>query len=236
MAFALPQHVLSKSELEQLMNKAKQNTWGRMLVKFAYRNKSTAYFDDILSTKDEIMKVYMKDNNGDPGCPINGRIKGLFFAVRPEPGTTQPQSDSLFGPRRITLPVEKLIESDVKLYFADFYCHKRIHYLTLVATKPYSSADLFCRAHLIELPEDNPFFKKEGGDFYCSTEPRVEILYTEDVDLKADYIEWDTVPIIGRGSSTPGGLPKRRSCTVCNLKPAVDPGLELMRLFRSLRM
>ena len=230
--------MLLKSELQMLMQKAKQFQQcrlnrQRLPVRFGYRNKSHLYFDQIKHCRSNIMEVYIKDNNGDPGCPINGQINGLFFAVRPEPSTMTIPTESLFGNVRIILPIEKLVESCPNFYFADFYCHKKIHYLTLVATKPNSQADQFCRDHLLEISLDNnPFFFHEASlkyfftratEFYCCKEPRVEILYTENVDLNQRYIKWDIVRTIGKGSSTPGGLPKRRLCSTCNLYPLQSP-------------
>ena len=223
--------ILLKSELQTLMQKAKQFqeyrlNRQRLPVRSGYRNKPRLYFDQIKRCRSNIMEVYIKDNNGDPGCPINGQINGLFFAVRPEPSTMAIPTESLFGNTRIILPIEKLAESCPNFYFADFYCHKKIHYLTLVATKPNSQADQFCRDHLLEISLDNnTFFFREASlftgaaEFYCCRAPRVEILYTENVDLNQHYIKWETVGTIGRGSSTQGGLPKRRLCSTCNLYP-----------------
>ena len=196
--------VLLKSELRNLMQKAKNfqsrgNNSQRLPVKFAYRNKSRRYFSNIKNNKSYIMETYIKDNNGDLGCPINGQIKGLFFAVRPEASTMDMPEESLFGNTRIFLPIEKLIQTAITIYFADFWCHKKIHYLTLVATKRNSQTDIFCKEHLLELNMgNNPFFRKNSSTnyhysamepaFYCCREPRVEILYTEDIDLSQDYI------------------------------------------------
>ena len=228
--------VLVKSELEKLMQKAEDfqlcGTNNQQLpVKCAYRNKPRQYFDNIRINKSNIMEVYIKDNNGDPGCPINGQINGLFFGVRPEPSTMDIPDISLFGDTRIFFPVQKLIQPATRLYFADFYCHKKIHYITFVATKSNSPADKFCEKHLLELSLDNnPFFYRRPFTiffngfyetaFYCCREPRVEILYTENIDLSQDYIQWQKdVRTIGRGSSTPGGIPKRQFCKICNLNP-----------------
>ena len=227
--------VLVKSELKKLLQKAENFLLcgvnnNQLPVKHAYRNKSRHYFDNIRINKSDIMEVYIKDNNGDPGCPINGQIKGLFFAVRPEPSTMNIPNISPFGDTRIILPVRKLIQPETKFYFADFYCNHKIHYITLVATIPNSTADKFCEKYLLKLSlESNPFFYRRSSDpffhginepaFYCCREPIVEILYTENIDLSEDYIKWESVRTIGRGSSTPGGLPKRQSCTICNLYP-----------------
>ena len=230
--------VLVKSELKKLLQKAEDfllygGNNQELLVKYAYRNKPRHYFHNIRINKSNIMEVYIKDNNGDPGCPINGQINGLFFAVRPEPSTMDIPDVSLFGDTRIFFPVKELIQPATKFYFADFYCHKKIHYITFVATKSNSPADKFCEKHLLELSlNSNSFFYRRSFNtyfhlfhgihepaFYCCREPRVEILYTENIDLSKDYIQWESVPTIGRGSSTPGGLPKRQSCTTCNLYP-----------------
>ena len=217
--------VLNKRELKRLMSKAEDfelnETDGEKLpVDYAYRNKSDDYFEDIEKNRSNIMEVYIKDNNGDPRCPINGNIDGLFFAVRPEPDTMEIPTVSPFGRRRIILPIDKLIKSNRRLYFADFWCHNKIHYVTLVVTKPSTDADIFCREHLPKLSlESNPFLYREISEFYCCEEPRVEIFYTENIDLNKSYIQWDSVRTIGRGSSTPGGKPKRRDCSICNLYP-----------------
>jgi len=52
----------------------------------------------------------------------------------------------------------------------------------------------------------------------------VEVLFTEDIDVN-DFLRRrgatkdENVPLIGKGSSTPGGLPKNPNCYVCNLQP-----------------
>ena len=137
--------------------------------------------------------------------------------------------ESPFGNTRIFLPIEKLIQPDIMIYFADFWCHNKVHYITLVATKRNSQSDNFCKRHLLKLNMgNNPFFCKNSSTnyrysviepaFYCCREPRVEILFTEDINLSQNYIQWQrNVRLIGRGSSTPGGIPKQESCKTCNL-------------------
>ncbi len=215
----LHKEVFSKSELEELMDKAANYKKGRLQVTYAYRNKPFPYWENV-KRKGSIMEVYIKDENGDPGCPINGQIKGLFFGVRPNHKTGQPlPAESLFGQRRIYLSVEDLIKPHLRMYFADFWCHKLAHHVTLVVTKPHSAVDKFCSENLLKIPmTNNPFFyRQKGRGYFCCTVPEVEILYTENVDLKAPNITWATVPVIGKGSSTPGGIPKKRDCDICNL-------------------
>ena len=76
--------VLQKWELKMLMNKAEDfelsETNGEKLpVVYAYRNKPHDYFENIKKNRMNIMEVYIKDNNGDPGCPINGKIEWVVF-------------------------------------------------------------------------------------------------------------------------------------------------------------
>ena len=221
--------VLTHSELLLLLQRAivynHRRSTENLEVQFAYRNKPLPYFKTIMQKRGGIMEVYNKDRNGDPGCPINEQINGLFFGVRIDPKTRTLPDDSYFGDTRIIMPIGKLVEGSIKLYFADFYCHKNVHHITLVITKPGTQTDQFCAKHLLELSIDNnPFFFRSphtiySHKFYCSREPRVEILYTEDIDLKQEFIRWKTVKTLGRGSSSLVGLPKRSDCDTCNLYP-----------------
>ena len=209
--------VLNKSELKRLMVKAEQYISNWLPVRFAYRNKPCAYFQKIMYESHGIMEVYLKDNNGDPGSPINGKIKGLFFAVRPDPVTGEIPDFSPFGDTRIIIPLMILIPPDFNLYFTDFYCtnSKNIHYVTLVATKHNSLADQFCRTRLPLLNwYTNPFLRvyryQDTYGFVSCIEPRVELLYTENINLKSPFVEWQyNVRTLGVGYSTEGGLAKR---------------------------
>lgn len=61
-----------------------------------------------------------------------------------------------------------------------------------------------------------------GEHFLCIQEvPRVEIFYTENLILNAEQVERENdTATVGRGLSTPGGLPETRGCTTCNLYAA----------------
>ncbi len=208
-----------KSELQKLAKKAKDfaGEHGKLPVQLAYRNKPRKYFDQILS-EDNIMKVYLKSNNGDPGCPANEETKGLFFAVRPYRKTHLPPR-SPFGDTRVCLPIQELIKGK-KLYFADFWCHDKIHHVPLVVTKPNSEADNFCAENLPQLSvNNNPFIWNEGSNFFCCEKPDVDLLYTEDIDLTDPHIQWETVETIGQGEADPTGIPKKETCETCNLRP-----------------
>ena len=132
---------------------------------------------------------------------------------------------SPFGDTRIIVPLTILLSKDFNLYFTDFFCtnSKNIHYVTLVATKHNSSADQFCRTKLKPLNwYTNPFLRihmfQEHCTFFCCMEPRVELLYTENINLRSPFAEWQyQVRTLGAGYSTEGGLAKRPNCTICNL-------------------
>ena len=180
-----------------------------------YRNKPAYYFQNISTNNKNIMTVYGKDNNGDPASIINGQIDGLFFATR------NPENISHFGDRRVTIPATAMLTADSNLYFADFYCNRRAHYVTVVLTRPGSDTDRFCESNLIKLNiTDNEFLKRscnpgEACEVRVTIGVWVEVLYTEDVDLSRPECTFSTVR--STGTSRPGGLPKNPNCRVCNL-------------------
>jgi hypothetical protein len=196
-----------------------------------YRNRWREYFDDIFRIGGGVMKVYEKDDSGDPASSINGKIKGLFFMAKNVNG--QPPPESAFGEVRLQVPAPVLIGAAPNLYFADFYCMRgRLHYVTLVMTKPGSQADRFCSERLMRLDvTNNPFLFSRGQQIYCNDTYHllVELFYTEDVDV--NYVVKNCrarllfdIPTVGRGRSTPGGIPKNQFCQTCNL-PAPPSGL-----------
>lgn len=64
--------VLSQSEIFSLSKKAEEYVGAAMhRFEFFYRNKPKRYWDEI-RYRDGIMRPYLKDNNGNPGNPING--------------------------------------------------------------------------------------------------------------------------------------------------------------------
>jgi hypothetical protein len=143
-----------------------------------YRNQSESYFESILRNNRGLMEVVIKDNSGDPGSPINGKLKGLFFMARNEDG--QPQRNSPFGPCRLQVPPEVLLDVNTNLYFTDFYCMQGVtHYVTLVATKQGSEADDFCSSRLLPLSLDdtngNPFLFRENGELRVSCATKFQV-------------------------------------------------------------
>lgn len=222
---------LSLSDLTSLFNKALRYS-GRMSYtwcEWLYRNRSEQYFADIQCKHRGIMEVHDKDNSGDQASPINGKIKGLFFMAKNING--EPPPDSPFGSVRLQVPAEILLNETPNLYFTDFYCMCGIiHYVTLVMTKPRSAADDFCRDRLLPLSlddrENNPFLFRISNQLYVNVAHNflVEVFYTENIDINylrnRGAILLSNIPTIGKGHSTPGGIPKNSSCHLCNLPTA----------------
>lgn len=203
---------------EQYVRKAQDFT----PIHYFYRNKPEEYFNHIHQTRKGIMEVYLKDDNGDPASIINGEISGLFFGTRVEPETGKPPNTSFFGEKRFYVPAPFILSSDsVRLYFADFYCNNRAHYVTLVLTHRGTSTDKFCQANLIELNTYQNQFLFKGNFVFVTRKIHVEVLYTENIDVNDWCMKhnafFDRVEL-NKGTSTPGGLPKNPNCTICNLR------------------
>jgi len=189
-----------------------------------YRNKDHDYFTRI-EASGGVMRTELKDNGGDPRSPINGQLRGLFFLANNDSG--EPRIASYFGPARIQIKSDELFRLAQNLYFADFYCMGRRpgrkHYVILVMTKMGSSADMFCRQHLVSLDvASNPFLCNDSGQLCACCGVDVEVFYTEDLNItelqrsgKVQLVK--TVIPLGQGHSTPGGKPKNRSCGMCNV-------------------
>jgi len=193
-----------------------------------YRNRWKSYFQGIFTTHGGIMKVYAKDNSGDPASPINGQINGLFFMAKNING--EPPGDSPFGEYRIQIHSDILLSMAPNLYFADFYCmNGKTHYVTLVMTVPGSLTDNYCRDKLLLLSHNNPFLFKRSSRWYVNVTPYilVELFYTEDINIHEMINNYGAAFRTGippppncRGRSTPGGKPKNMTCTMCNLRPS----------------
>ncbi len=177
------------------------------------RCKPSSYFEAIQKENGNIMETYMKDDNGDPLCPINGKIKGLFFTASHEYNTYSP-----FGEQCLEIPAKQLYETCRNLYFADFYCipksKKQIHYVTIVMTKPGSVADTFCDRYLLRLePDANSFLAFDAVTCRVPADrPSVEVFFTEDIDIEKESLS----SIRSKGTSSPNGFPKSFNCSICN--------------------
>ena len=110
-----------------------------------------------------------------------------------------------------------MLDASANLYFADFYCNNRAHYVTLVLTKPGTDTDRFCEKNLIKLDtRHNDFLWRSATDeVFVTKTVWVEVLHTEDVDLSSPLCSFSVVE--GRGTSKPAGLPKNPDCDRCNL-------------------
>ena len=220
---------LGKVELSQLLAKAEDMVSGDrgQYIRVLYRNKPECYYSEIFKN-DGVMYPYMKDFNGDLGCPINGEIMGLFFGGKTFNNGSLPPS-SPFGDTRFIIPVERLFHLGMNMYFADFYCHTVNHYVTVVLTEPFSYADMFCREHLLSLSmTHNPFFTAtfnntgDGFVYWMAKKVYVEVFYTLPVNLlwemDNDYrCQMGKTSIIGRGYSKVEGIVKNPNCNICNL-------------------
>lgn len=191
-------NVHNKDDLVQLLKQAVAHC-SRGNVEpcvWLYRNKDKNYFENIIKQHHGMMTVRLKDLNGDPLSPINGRISGLFFSARNQHG--QPVRKSPFGPVRLQVRSDVLLDHTPCLYFADFYClGTKYHYVTLVATAPGTNADLFCRNHLPRLKFNNgdhlnpilfpnPFlFYRANNKLHVNVRDElwIEIFYTEDIQV-----------------------------------------------------
>lgn len=143
----------------------------------------------------------------------------------------EPCSQSPFGSTRLIVPVNVMLELAPRLYFADFYCMRGMyHYITLVMTRRGSTADEFCSQHLLPLDIDDEannrflFRQASTGEMRVAQGVKVEVLFTENIDVNeltrrrgATIVE--DVPTVGKGSSTPGGVPKNPNCPMCNIRP-----------------
>ncbi|XP_071118372.1 phytanoyl-CoA hydroxylase-interacting protein-like [Haliotis cracherodii] len=127
------------------------------------------YFKDLVT-----MMPTVKDNGGDPRCPINGKLSGVFFGVTLWKGILP--TISPYGDTRVQVPLEQVFDESARLYFADFYCmsgKRHNHYVTLVLTKAYSPADKFCQQHLIPLDERNNIFLRKEAPTVSMVNPQV---------------------------------------------------------------
>ncbi|XP_046574906.1 phytanoyl-CoA hydroxylase-interacting protein-like isoform X2 [Haliotis rubra] len=208
--------------LQKLLKKANEHCacGDSETVSDLYRNKPSAYFDNIQTNRANLMEKYLKDKGGDPRCPINGRLEGLFFGVTLRDGALP--SWSPFGDTRVILPLSSVFDDSAKLYFADFFCMPGgadTHYVVLVITKDGSVSDRFCEQELIKLdPYNNRFLSRHGDRYQTLSRQQlwVEVFYTEHVDISSLVLT--RTGVLGIGHSL-GGIPKDPRCRVCNVEP-----------------
>uniref|UniRef100_A0A915LKQ5 Phytanoyl-CoA hydroxylase-interacting protein-like C-terminal domain-containing protein n=2 Tax=Meloidogyne TaxID=189290 RepID=A0A915LKQ5_MELJA len=212
----------SKSELERVMALA-----SRFCGDLMYQ------FDIVHRCGQRMMMPYLKDENGHPGCPINGEIEGCFFSSLLQ-GDSLPNA-SPFGDVQMILEVNKILDfKRMNMYFADFYCNQAfaggqgvssaLHYITVVVCEKNSQTDKFCANRLLRLdPSNNKFLKllptsNSGSPRYLTNSTSgllVEIYYTKPVSL-FQAKKFREISTIGKGSSRPMGLPNNKLCKICN--------------------
>jgi len=231
--------VFGKSEIGRLYDAARKfldnmtgiNRWSpfERLV----RCKPSDYFDNL---KGERMIPYLKDQNGHAASAINGRMKGLFFAINTSPVTSSP-----FGEVKFEIDAHELLNRAIhKVYFADFYCNSTTtttarsdtgslvlpHYVTLVVCKKGSKSDKFCEKNgLLEVDTTKPdsIVRVQRGLSVTPSysvigknpEVHVEVFYTEPVELSRGSL-FKKIPVIGKGQSTEAGIKRIPNCQHCD--------------------
>ncbi|KAL3881647.1 hypothetical protein ACJMK2_028060 [Sinanodonta woodiana] len=225
---------MTKNEVNELFVKScnfAQNQHDSRFVKIAhfYRDKLPAYFDFIFKRNDGIMPTYYKTMSGDKASTIHNKIKGIFFNTLVRGKKNKKPKMSCHGTQRLHIPATFFFER-VNIYFADFYCHYTAHKVTLIFAVKGTEADKFCNARLKILKLfENPFlyFNLEGNVFVRSG-VRVEVFYTEEIDVKALMQELgernvfltDVRPLY-RPRDIVISKPKKEDCTICNLKSRI---------------
>ncbi|KAL3073301.1 hypothetical protein niasHS_016996 [Heterodera schachtii] len=241
--------IFSLEEMKVLMQKAIDFTGTEMQpFTYLYRCKPKIYWDYVINETRAEMNPYEKDSNGQAASPINTAISGksipllialnpistifgLFFSARLDPKGLVP-TQSPFGDVRFMLPASMLLQPQLNLYFADFYCNTKPHYVTVVVCREFSDVDRFCRRTCIPLaPFDNPFLLFQPNNsptvpltFSAKRNVWVEIYYTDNVPLAWGQLHH--ISTFGVGTSKIGGLPHNKSCRVCNLYPQGPSGGE----------
>ena len=223
-------HIHNKKDLTRLLSKAEKFVGSKNEICHTfYRDKNSRYFDDIRANKNGYMQVCRKDHHGDPKSPINGRTDGLFFSTNIQYGTTEPIPWSVFGDTRLLIPMEKLYRKCPNLWFADFYCIHRTHYVTLVMAEPDSKTNEFCRTHLVPLNwKTNRFLSRELVYNYRHNENEpifrvttsgvfVEVLFTEGLNISSYVNYLKHVDMTGERTGGRVGLEKNPDCEICNI-------------------
>ena len=191
---------------------------------YFYRDKSKDYYEYVYGKREGIMEKYEKDCHGDPANPINGQISGLFFSATMDKIYGGPlRCPSIFGEIRVKIEPGLLLNDNTNLYFADFYCIYRSHWVQLVIAENHTPADETCRKLLIKLNKyDNPFLYISFNDrkikVLHSMHVSVEVFYTADVNLKSyttDNISFESIECTGH--SRISGKKKNQNCLKCNI-------------------
>lgn len=150
-----------------------------------YRNQEQKIWDKIKMEGGTIPRI-IKDPFGSGNNPINRELAGIFFTANVDNNTGQPPHSSPYGKVRFQVPIEDLLDDiqPCNLYFSDYYqLRGGQHYVVIVMCQDSSDADIFCRANLLPLPDDNPFFDISSSVYQVSSIVWVEIFYTKEIDM-----------------------------------------------------
>ncbi|KAL3073865.1 hypothetical protein niasHT_036860 [Heterodera trifolii] len=248
--------IFSLEEMKVLMQKAIDFTGSEMQpFTYLYRCKPKIYWDYVINETRAEMNPYEKDSNGQAASPINTAISGKSHCSESQFNFVylfRPFFLRSFGPERTCahsvavwrcalfsllqmLPASTLLQPQLNLYFADFYCNTKPHYVTVVVCREFSDIDRFCRRTCIPLaPFDNPFLLFQPNNsptvpltFSAKRNVWVEIYYTDNVPLAWGQLHH--ISTFGVGTSKIGGLPHNKSCRVCNLYPQGPIGGETVQ-------
>ena len=185
---------------------------------YFYRDKEMRHFTKNQTGK---IQVYLKDTNGDPANPINERLSGIFFGAWMHRKTGYPPATSIYGPERLYIHPSVLLNDQYNLYFSDFYCLNKSHYILLVITKKFTENDKFCEKYIEKLDMFNNQFLwiTPLGSIMVTTKMWVEIFFTDDINLpnilnnKIIFIKY----VKYNKQSSPGPKSKNTNCKVCNI-------------------
>ena len=221
--------VFTKTDMLRLLEKA--STFVRYDVSgqvkpcpYFYRDKDQCYYKNIFENCEGVMKKYEKDCHGDPANPINEQISGLFFSATMDESSGQPLRQSIYGNTRVKIQPWQLMNENTNLYFADFYCINKTHWVQLVLAENQTEIDDTCSQLLIKLDKyKNPFLyisKTDPKTIHVTTGATMEVFYTHDVNLPAfgfnNTGDLEYVRTRGPGKSSMGGK-KKKGCSKCNL-------------------
>ena len=122
----------------------------------------------------------------------------------------------------MSMEAQKFNHREVRLYFADFYCMSKMHWVTLVLTYKGSVQDRYCENRLpeLDLSENEFLYVDDYGSVMKRTANmfKTEIFYAADVDLNHWVRNGGIIETVnGLGQSSTKGKPKRRECSICNL-------------------
>lgn len=210
------------TELSQLCGMAKRHQQEEgddfRPIKYFYRSKPQGYYNKILGTKRQIMWPRLKDSNGDAANPLNRSLRGTFFSGRVLRNGDM-ETNSPFGDTKFFIQTEHLLShEDHNIYFADYYCMFKVHYILLVITKCGRYPDIFCSNNLVPLnPFSNPFMRiDKDGNVFLNHSVRIELFFTYNVELELG--EFTTSGLIGdKVQGQRNGITKNRDCDKCNL-------------------